>query len=204
MRSRSSAGLALLAAYIGSVVLANYLTAHYGLVPVGFGLMATAGTWAISGAIMTRDLLQDTLGRLVVLAAIVVGAALSWVVANPKLAVASGVTFLLAETAELLVYTPLRRRVKFGTSRWAGVVGVANATGIVLDTILFLELAGFGLAGRVLLGQFVGKAWVTIAVITVAWTVRKIATTPKGRSVLIPGVDSATRHTFSEPSADNS
>lgn len=173
---RRTAGGLLLAVYIGAVVLANYLTSHYGLVPVGFGLSATAGTWAISGVIMTRDLLQDTLGRVVVLAAIVAGAALSWVVASPRLAVASGVTFLIAETCELLVYTPLRSRVEFGTGRWAGIVGVANLTGIVLDTVLFLWLAGFGFTLRGTAGQLVGKAWVTLAVVSLAWVGRRVLT----------------------------
>ena len=167
-------GYALLAVYVGSVVAANWLTARYGLVPVGFGLVATAGTWAVSGVVMTRDLLQDATGRRTVLAAIVAGAALSWWLASPRLAVASGLTFLLAESCEFVVYTPLRRRVGFGTSRWAGVVGIANVTGIALDTVLFLWLAGFGLALQVVAGQFVGKAWVTVAVVAVAWVGRRV------------------------------
>lgn len=167
------AGLPLLAIYVGSVVTANYVTAHYGLVPVGFGLMATAGTWAIGGAILTRDLLQDALGRWVVLAAIVAGAGLSWALSNERLAVASGVTFLLAEGLEFLVYTPLRRRVGFATPRWSGVVSVANVTGAVADTLIFLQLAGFGLSGSIVAGQMVGKLWITLGVVALAPMVRR-------------------------------
>lgn len=185
--SKRISGFILLAIYIGSVVLANWLTSHYGLVAVGLGLSATAGTWAISGAVMTRDLLQDSLGRVVVLAGIVAAALLSYVVASPKLAFASGLTFLLGETAELLVYTPLRRRARFGTPRWAGVVGVANATGILLDTVLFLWLAGFPFAVRNVEGQLLGKAWVTIGVVALIWLVRPLLTpTPAATAESVP------------------
>lgn len=168
-------GAALLIVYIAAVVLANYVTHRYHSVPVGFGLTATAGTWAISGVIMTRDLLQDTLGRIVVLAAIIVGAAASWVVAGHQLAVASGVTFLIAESLEFAVYTPMRRRVKIGTGKWSGVVVVANYTGALFDTLLFLWLAGFPLTARGIGGQLLGKAWVTAAVVFLAVVVRTIA-----------------------------
>lgn len=171
--NRRSLGYIALVVYIGSVVLANWLTTKYGLVDVGFGLLTTAGTVAIGGAIMTRDLLQDALGRWVVLAAIVAGALLSWAVAAPFIAVASAVTFLIAETVELLVYTPLRMRTGFATGRWTGVVLVANTVGAVFDTFLFLWIAGFPLTGTVVAGQLVGKAWVTLAVITVLYVGRR-------------------------------
>jgi hypothetical protein len=168
-----AAGLVLLAVYIGSVVAANYLTARYGLVPVGLGLMATAGTAAIGGAILVRDLLQDTLGRVGVLAAITAAAVLSYAVASPGLALASGVTFLVAEGLEMVVYTPLRARCSFGSGRWAGTVAVANVTGALLDTLLFLHLAGFPVTGPGVGGQMLGKAYVTVAVVALVLAVRR-------------------------------
>jgi uncharacterized PurR-regulated membrane protein YhhQ (DUF165 family) len=172
--NRRTLGYLALTVYIGSVVLANWLTTKYGLIDVGFGLLTTAGTVAIGGAIMTRDLLQDALGRWVVLGAIVAGALLSWMVAAPFIAVASAVTFLIAETVELLVYTPLRLRTGFGTGRWSGVVLAANTVGAVLDTFLFLWIAGFPLTRTVVAGQLVGKAWVTLAVIIIVVAGRRI------------------------------
>ena len=162
---RKRTGIGLLAIYIGSVVAANWLTTRYGLVRAGFGLYCTAGTFAVGGVIMTRDLLQDALGRAAVLGAIVVGAGLSYAVSSHQIAVASGVTFLVAESLEFAVYTPLRRRVGWGTGRWSGVVGVANVTGALADTLLFLWLAGFPLTWPVVGGQMLGKAYVTAAVV---------------------------------------
>ena len=59
MKRNWTAAIPLLAIYIGSVVAANWLTTRYGLISIGFGLYATAGTIAVGGAIMTRDFLQD-------------------------------------------------------------------------------------------------------------------------------------------------
>jgi queuosine precursor transporter len=163
----------LLAVYVGSIVAANVLTTRYGLVTVFPGLQATAGTVAIGGVIMTRDLLQDAIGRLAVLGAIVAGAGLSYAVSSHQIAVASGVTFLVAESVEWAVYTPLRRRVGWGSPRWGGIVGVANFTGALADTFLFLWLAGFPITLSVVLGQMVGKAYVTAAVVALGVIARR-------------------------------
>jgi uncharacterized PurR-regulated membrane protein YhhQ (DUF165 family) len=167
------ARLALLAAYIGSVVAANWLTTRYGLVPIGFGLSATAGTYAIGAAIMTRDFLQDAAGRAGVLAAILAGAALSFALSSHRIAIASGLTFLLAESLEFAVYTPLRRRYGWGTGRWSAAVALANGTGALADTLVFLALAGFPLTGPVIAGQLLGKAYVTAAVVAAGLVIRR-------------------------------
>jgi queuosine precursor transporter len=153
-------GIAALICYIGIVALANYLTARYGFVPVGFGLMATAGTYAIGCAFVARILIQESFGRglrgrLVMLAAILAGALLSFVVATPALAIASGATFLVSETVDWLVYTPLRSR------SWARAAAAGNAVGDVVDTFLFLWLAGFPILAAAP-GQLVGKIYATI------------------------------------------
>jgi uncharacterized PurR-regulated membrane protein YhhQ (DUF165 family) len=167
-----SAGLGLLAVYIGSVVLANWLTTRYGLVTVFPGLLTTAGTVAVGGAIMTRDFLQDALGRIAVLAAIIAGAGISYGLSSHKIAVASGVTFLIAESLEFAVYTPLRRRYGWGTGKWGGVIAVANVTGAIADTLIFLRLAGFPMTAQVVGGQLLGKAYVTAAVIIAGVVIR--------------------------------
>jgi queuosine precursor transporter len=167
------AAAALLAVYVGSVVLANWLTTRYGLLGVGLGLTAPAGTFAIGGAIMTRDLLQDAGGRVLVIAAILAGALLSFAVSSHQIAFASGVTFLLAESLEFAVYTPLRRRAGWGTGKWAAVVAVANVTGALADTLIFLHLAGFPVTWPTVGGQMLGKAYVTAAVILAGLAIRR-------------------------------
>jgi uncharacterized PurR-regulated membrane protein YhhQ (DUF165 family) len=151
----ASASLAL-AAYVGSVVAANVLTAHLGLVWVAPGLVTTAGTYAAGVALLARDVVQETAGRRAVLAAIVVGAALSAWLAGAHLAVASAAAFLLAECLDMAVYTRLRER------GWVRAVMWSNAAGAVLDTAVFLTLAGFPVTASTVTGQLVGKViWAT-------------------------------------------
>lgn len=173
MKRNWAAAIPLLAVYIGSIVLANWLTTRFGLIAVFPGLLTTAGTVAVGGAIMTRDLLQDAAGRIAVLLAIGAGAAISYGVSSHQIAVASGLTFLVAESLEFAVYTPLRRRAGWGTGKWGGIVGVANVTGAVADTFLFLWLAGFPMTVPVVGGQLVGKAYVTAAVVALAMAIRR-------------------------------
>lgn len=171
-RGPTAAACALAAVYIGSIVTANWLTTRYGLIAIGFGLYATAGTLAVGGVIMTRDLLQDAAGRLAVLVAILAGAGLSYAVSSHQIAVASGVTFAIAESLEFAVYTPLRRRVGWGSGRWGIVVCGANFTGALADTLIFLRLAGFPMTIPVIAGQMVGKAYVTAAVVIAGLAIR--------------------------------
>lgn len=147
-------------AFVVAIVLANYLTDRYGFVPVGFGLAATAGTYAAGATLTLRDNVQDGLGRLAVAALIVAGAGLSWAVSSPELALASGVAFFVAESIDALVYTPLRRR------NWTAAVWISGLLGATVDSILFLSIA-FGLAAvtsEAVAGQVVGKGWALLAV----------------------------------------
>lgn len=155
-------------AYLSTVVLANWLTAGFGFVPVGVGLAATAGTYAAGLAFVARDLVQDVAGRVAVVAALAAGGVLSWFLATPALAVASAVAFGLSELADMAVYSPLRRR------GYVRAAVASNLVGSVVDTVVFLSLAGFGLAPLVVAGQLVGKAWVTVAVVAGVVVVRAL------------------------------
>lgn len=124
-------------AYVAAIVAANILTERFGLVPVGFGLVATAGTYAAAFALVSRNITQDQIGRVRTLALMSLGVALSWRLASPALALASATAFALSETADMCVYTPLRKR---GRGR---AVAVASTTGALIDTVAFLLIAGF-------------------------------------------------------------
>jgi hypothetical protein len=128
------------ASYLAAIIAANVLTEHFGLVPVGFGLVTTAGTYAAAWVILSRNFTQDIIGRLGVIVLMVAGAALSWLLASPALALASLTAFALSETADMAIYTPLRKR---GRSR---AVAVASTIGAVIDTFVFLWIAGFPIA----------------------------------------------------------
>jgi uncharacterized PurR-regulated membrane protein YhhQ (DUF165 family) len=160
-----TAKLAAALGFIATILAANYVTSRYGMVPVGFGLMATAGTYLAGLAFILRDLIQDTAGRKAVVAVILAGAALSYAVSAPFIATASAVAFLLSEGADFAVYTPLRKR---GYIRAAVA---SNLVGSIIDTALFLTIAGFPLR-QAFAGQLVGKMLITGAVIAGVAAVR--------------------------------
>jgi hypothetical protein len=153
-----------LVGYILVIVLANWAIQQFGLVPVGFGLLAPAGVYFAGLAFTLRDLVQESLGRRWTIAAIVAGAVISAAL-SPQLAVASGIAFLVSELADFAVYTPLRRK------NWLLAVGLSNTVGLVADSILFLALA-FG-SLEFLPGQIVGKGWMTLLAVALLWTVRR-------------------------------
>lgn len=155
-----------IAAYLGSIVAANWLVTRYGFVPVGFGLMAPAGTYVVGVAFVARDAVQDMAGRWVAILALLVGAALSWFIASPALALASAAAFGLSELVDMAIYTPLQKR---GYIRAALA---SNVVGSIVDSVAFLWLAGFGLALSAVAGQWVGKLWITAATVAIVVTWR--------------------------------
>jgi uncharacterized PurR-regulated membrane protein YhhQ (DUF165 family) len=169
------------AVYTAAIVLANYLIVHgfpgatatpYGTytVPVGFGLVAPAGTYMIAVSWPARDMIQRTGGKRLGIIAIVVGAFLSWWISNPAIAVASGVTLLLSETADFLIYTPLQRRWFVPAVIASGIVAA------VVDSVVFVHLAG--LPTSQIPGLIVGKLWiVTLVAGPIAWGLRRVVPT---------------------------
>jgi queuosine precursor transporter len=155
------------AAFAGAAVAANWLTNRYGMVPVGFGLVTTAGTFAAGLVLLLRDILQDLAGRWWVLAAIVAGAGASAFLAGPALALASGAAFAVSELADAAVYTPLRRR------GWARAAFLSGVVGSAVDSVLFLWLAGFPIWAA-LPGQMLVKVGVTAAVVALVVVARAV------------------------------
>jgi uncharacterized PurR-regulated membrane protein YhhQ (DUF165 family) len=174
-RRRIVEGVVCLVLFGLTIPAANWLIGHAGtecvpkgpcLIPVAPGLMAPSGVIMIGIALVLRDLVQRRLGVGVAAGAIVVGAALSALIAPATLALASGAAFLISEFADLAVYTPLARR------RLIAAVVASSMVGLVVDSIVFLWLA-FG-SLDFLLGQIVGKAWMVLASIPlVAWLRRR-------------------------------
>ena len=174
--SQRTIGIITLAGYILTIFAANLAITYIGIVPVGLGLVAPAGVYFAGLAFSLRDALQETLGRRWVIAAILVGAAISAGL-SAQLALASGLAFLLSELADFMVYTPLRRR------SWLGAVVASNTVGAIVDSALFLWLA-FG-SLDFLAGQIVGKLWMTALAVALifAWRRARVgAATPKAEA----------------------
>ena len=172
-RYRKLEGFAFLAAFAACIPAANWLIGNLGtycvpdgpcVIPVGPRISAPSGVLMIGLALVLRDLVQRRLGKIWAIAAILLGAALSVVVAPPSLVVASGLAFLISELADFAVYTPLQRR------GFVLAVVTSSTFGLVLDSIIFLWLAFGDLS--FLLGQIVGKAWMVIISIPAIYWLR--------------------------------
>jgi uncharacterized PurR-regulated membrane protein YhhQ (DUF165 family) len=172
---RRAEGIVFLFLFGLTIPAANWLIGHVGtvcapqgpcLVPVAPGLMAPSGVMMIGFALVLRDLVQRRLGVGVSAGAILVGSAISALLAPPALVIASATAFFLSELADLAIYTPLARR------RLVAAVVASSLCGLVVDSTVFLWLA-FG-SLEFLPGQIVGKSWmVLLSIPFVAWLRRR-------------------------------
>lgn len=172
---RRAIGAATALAFLACILLANWVTTEYGIISVGFGLTATAGTYFAGATFVLRDAIQDLFGRgtrlarRVILATISAGALLSYAAATwifepgflppgvtaEKIAAASAAAFFLSELADFAIYSPLRDK------GYARAALASNVVGAVVDTFVFLWLSGFGIAVAVVEGQVIGKLTLT-------------------------------------------
>jgi queuosine precursor transporter len=175
-RQRRREGLIFLVLFALTIPAANWLIGHVGttcvaphgpcVVPVAPGVMAPSGVMMVGVALVLRDLVQRRLGAGMSALAILIGTAISALLAPASLILASGVAFLLSEFADLAVFTPLARR------RLVAAVVASSFVGLVVDSIVFLWLA-FG-SLDFLFGQVVGKSWmVLLSIPFVAWLRRR-------------------------------
>lgn len=162
-RKRKIEGIIFLVLFCLTIPAANWMIGHVGticvpnsacLIPVAPGLMAPSGVVMIGAALVLRDLVQRRLGVVYGFAAIIAGTAISALLAPPALVIASATAFLISETADFAVYTPLAKR------QLIAAVVASSLVGLVLDSIIFLWLA-FG-SLDFLPGQIVGKAWMVL------------------------------------------
>jgi uncharacterized PurR-regulated membrane protein YhhQ (DUF165 family) len=147
----------LASAFVLLAVLANWLASRFTITVPFTDLVAPAGVLCIGAAFVLRDWLQQLAGFAWGFAAIPIAGAASYLIGTvagwsglQKIAVASLVAFLVSETIELVIFTPIRKR-----SLTTGVLASAMV-GNLIDSWLFLTLAFGSLA--YFWGNFVGKA----------------------------------------------
>jgi uncharacterized PurR-regulated membrane protein YhhQ (DUF165 family) len=121
----------------------------------------------IGAALLLRDLVQRQKGVSWSLGCIGVGAALSFLIAPPAIALASGAAFLFSELVDFAAYTPLARK------RFYTALFVSCLAGAVADSAIFLWMA-FGSLDH-MAGQIIGKVYAVIAYASLAPFVRKLA-----------------------------
>jgi hypothetical protein len=153
-------GLLFLLLFCLTIPAANWLIGHVGtecepngpcVIPVAPGLMAPSGVLMVGAALVLRDLVQRRFGAGIGICAILMGAALSGLLAPPALVVASATAFVISESVDFAVYTPLARR------HFVAAVAASSFFGLVVDSVVFLWLA-FG-SLEFVAGQIAGKAW---------------------------------------------
>jgi len=173
-RQRLVEGFACLIAFGASIPAANWMIGNLGtfcvpdgpcVIPVAPGMVAPSGVLMIGLALVLRDLVQRRLGAKFALAAIAVGTVISAAIAPPALVAASAAAFLLSELADFAIYTPLQRR------GLVLAVFASSATGLVVDSIVFLQLA-FGSLDY-LGGQIIGKAWMVLLALPLIHLLRR-------------------------------
>jgi uncharacterized PurR-regulated membrane protein YhhQ (DUF165 family) len=166
-------GIVAAVLFVATVWFANWLLARYGVVPIGFGLHAPAGVFAVGLAFTLRDVVHRTLGRAAVMVCIGAGCLLAYFIeANAQIpgghvsiAVASAIAFLFSETADMAVYTPLEEE------SFVAAVAASNVVGALVDSALFLWLAFGSLS--LIEGQVVGKLLMTAAALPVVLLLRR-------------------------------
>jgi uncharacterized PurR-regulated membrane protein YhhQ (DUF165 family) len=150
--------------FLAMMPLANYFIGNIGtkciedgpcLIPVGLGWMAPSGVLFIGVSLVLRDMLQEMWGWKVTILAVVIGAIVSYYTSNPYVAVASAVSFFIAEVLDTGVYTPLR---KYGATMAVFFSGIVGA---FFDSMLFMYVAFGSLDFS--FGNFLGKIYATVA-----------------------------------------
>ena len=135
----------LLAAVVAMVVVvtaSNILVLYpvqAQLGPVNLADLLTWGAFTYPFAFLVTDLTNRQYGprnaRVVVFSGFVVGVALSWYLSMPRIAIASGLAFLLGQLLDISVFNRLRRQ-----SWWQAPLA-GSVLGSILDTVLFFSFA---------------------------------------------------------------
>jgi uncharacterized PurR-regulated membrane protein YhhQ (DUF165 family) len=157
----------LVALFLGAIVLANVLAAHFG--PT---VTISNAFFLIALDLVTRDKLADFWGtsrwRKQALL-IVAGGLLSYLAtsATSTIAIASAVSFACAETGEATLYWLVRHRP------WLERANISAWLGAAIDSVVFPTLA-FGFVWSISFGQFVAKVagaaiWSVVILKVRAW-----------------------------------
>jgi len=170
--------LPFIAAMVFVVVLSNYLVQFPVNIDLGWMNLADILTWGAFTypvAFLVSDLTNRKFGvggaRIVVMAGFVVAVGLSVVLATPRIAIASGAAFFVAQMLDVVIFDRMRNM------DWWRAPLISSLLGSIVDTTLFFSLAfaayfvvlgpldGFAIENSALLGIFSLEAprWVSWA-----------------------------------------
>lgn len=134
--------VAAIAAMVAVVAASNYLVqfpVQATLGGINLADLLTWGAFTYPVAFLVNDLTNRTLGpqraRMVVLFGFVVAVVISIFLATPRIAIASGAAFLLAQLLDVSIFDRLRR------GAWWQAPLVSTFLGSVLDTVIFFGIS---------------------------------------------------------------
>jgi uncharacterized PurR-regulated membrane protein YhhQ (DUF165 family) len=164
---RPAVALFAFGVFVAMIVLSNYLLQHFGLLgPIpGTMWMVPAGTFCAAITWPARDVLSRVsgpkFGPWVGLLAVLVGAGIAWWI-SPTLAVASAVAYLCSEGVDWGLFWALGGQ-KLQGPRYLAPVGISTVVAALVDSIVFLNLAGipWSVAGPGLLAA----KWGTVLIV---------------------------------------
>nr|WP_321455672.1 VUT family protein [uncultured Cohaesibacter sp.] len=135
--TRKTLGLSILA-MVGVVAASNYLV-QFPFKPFGLQDLLTWGAFTYPMAFLVTDLTNRKCGpkkaRIVVAAGFAIAVLISIWLATPRIAIASGSAFLVAQLLDITVFNRLRR------NSWWKAPLASSFFGSVLDTIVFFGIS---------------------------------------------------------------
>lgn len=157
------------------VVLASNILVQFPFAHMGLGDYLTWGAFTYPFSFLVTDLSNRRFGqkgaRRVVYAGFVLAVVLSVILATPRIAIASGMAFLVAQLLDIRIFASLRRKA------WWLPPFVSSVISSALDTAIFFSFAfycgvvpGLGLTIGEALGSFgiadecIALPWVSLAV----------------------------------------
>lgn len=121
------------------VVVASNFLVQYPVQYLGLGEILTWGAFTYPVAFLITDLTNRRFGvraaRLVVSVGFVLAVALSVWLASPRIAIASGTAFLVAQFLDISIFDAMRRQA------WWRAPLISSLAGSVIDTVIFFSLA---------------------------------------------------------------
>lgn len=135
--------LVAVAAMVAVVAASNFLVqfpVQAWLGPINLADTLTWGAFTYPVAFLITDLTNRHFGpsvaRRIVVAGFVIAVAWSVLLASPRIAIASGTAFLLAQTLDVTIFDRLRR-----SPHWWHAPLISSLLGSVIDTLLFFGVA---------------------------------------------------------------
>lgn len=123
-----------ISAYVAAIVFVNWAFSALPMLEVA-GEHLPSGAFLVGFIFVVRDFAQKEVGHKVI-AAMLLSGAISYFMADPYVAVASVVAFLISEFIDWAVYS-------FTKMPFAKRVLLSSAAGTPIDSAIFLVIAGF-------------------------------------------------------------